>query len=69
MVPRWECAVIQRGRATGAGEELIVVDTHGAVLRRLTAGELFSDSVSWAPAETIAYVEDKGDSTQDKCGS
>jgi hypothetical protein len=49
---------------------LIVVDITGAVIQRLATGDgLFPYSVSWGPAEKVAYVQDTGDSSQDKCGS
>ena len=49
---------------------LIVVDLTGTVTRRLATGAgLYPYSVSWAPGERVVYVQDTGDSSQDKCGS
>ena len=49
--------------------ELDVATREGKTLRKLTTGDLFVFSVSWAPADEIAYVQDNGDQNQDKCGS
>jgi TolB protein len=49
--------------------ELDVVTRQGTTLKKLTTGNLFVFSMSWAPADEIAYVQDNGDQNQDKCGS
>src|SRR5262245_26194079 len=55
--------VVSRGH-----NDLVLVDARGTVIKRLVEsryGAIFD--VSWAPARTIAYIENIGDSTQDKC--
>ena len=47
-------------------DELHIVDLRGNVIRSLTSGDLLS--LTWAPSNTIAYVQDNGDDSQAKCG-
>jgi hypothetical protein len=50
-----------------AGADLELVDIHGRLLRRLAKNSNGIDDVSWAPADTIAFVQNSGDNTQSKC--
>ena len=48
---------------------LFIADLHGKIIRRLLSSWVRVYGISWAPSNQIAYVFDKGDPGQDKCGS
>ena len=54
------------GNPKGEGAHLYVIDTGGNIVRRLNAQSGLG--LTWAPADTIAYVYDRGDQSQEKCG-
>lgn len=50
-----------------ASGDLDLIDRDGRNLRRLVKSDTGISDVSWAPAGTIAFVENTGDNNQDKC--
>jgi hypothetical protein len=59
--------VINGVTARGAFGDLSVVGLDGTLERRLTTTGTVSDAPSWAPAALIAYMQEDGDPSQDKC--
>jgi Tol biopolymer transport system component len=61
-----------RTLAVAAGD-LELIDSRGRLLRRLVTSpnglddQNGIDDVSWAPSQTIAFIQNRGDDTQSKC--
>jgi len=58
--------LVVSGYPEHARKGLYVVRLDGHIVHRIHEGDVWA--VSWAPSDRIAFIQDTGDPTQDKCG-